>query len=226
MYLLVTDRMECPRCGTGFGLILVADGVEDRRVHRGILGCSNCRDRYPVEDGFADLRPSPRDPAPEGVGAPFGRGAFGEGMLGEGARGEVDGDAEAALKIAALLGVREGPGFLLLSGPHVRHASRLAAMIDGIEILAVDPALRTVREQPGVTRMQVGVRLPFQVASLRGVVLHGEEGEALFDEGLRVLSPGGRLVYFAPPSSARTRMETARMELLLEADTVLVGALK
>jgi len=213
VYLLVTDRMECPRCGTGFGLILVADGVEDRRVHRGFLGCSNCRDRYPVEDGFADLRPSPRDPAPEG-------------MLGEGARGEVDGDAEAALKIAALLGVREGPGFLLLSGPHVRHASRLAAMIDGIEILAVDPALRTVREQPGVTRMQVGVRLPFQVAGLRGVVLHGEEGEALFDEGLRVLSPGGRLVYFAPPSSARARMETARMELLLEADTVLVGALK
>jgi len=205
--------MECPRCGTGFGLILVADGVEDRRVHRGFLGCSNCRDRYPVEDGFADLRPSPRDPVPEG-------------MLGEGARGEVDGDAEAALKIAALLGVREGPGFLLLSGPHVRHASRLAAMIDGIEILAVDPALRTVREQPGVTRMQVGVRLPFQVASLRGVVLHGEDGEALFDEGLRVLSPGGRLVYFAPPSSARARMETARMELLLEADTVLVGALK
>jgi len=58
------------------------------------------------------------------------------------------------------------------------------------------------------------------------VVLHGEDGEALFDEGVRALSPGGRLVYFAPPSSARSRMEAARMELLLEADAVLVGALK
>lgn len=215
--------MECPRCGTGFGLILVADGVEDRRVHRGFLGCSNCRDRYPVEDGFADLRPSPREPGREGTGAPSGGGDLGEG---EGLRGEVEGDAAAGLKIAALLGVREGPGFLLLTGPHVGHASRLAAMIEGIEILAVDPMLRTLPEQPGVTRMQVGVRLPFQAASLRGVVLHGEGGAGLFDEGLRVLARGGRIVYFAPPSSTRARMEAAQMDLLLEADAVLVGALK
>jgi len=225
VYLLVTDRMECPRCGTGFGLILVADGVEDRRVLQGFLGCSNCRDRYPVEDGFADMRPSPREPDPEDPRALRGSGDLGDGEA-EGTPVEVDDDAGGAFKVAALLGVREGPGFLLLTGPHVRHASRLAAMIEGAEILAADPGLRTVREQPGVTRIWLGARLPFQAASLRGVVLHGEDGEALLDEGVRVLSPGGRLVYFAPPSSARARMEAARMELLLEADTVLVGALK
>jgi len=212
----------------------VADGVEDRRVLQGFLGCSNCRDRYPVEDGFADMRPSPREPA-AGAGealpeddTPLEE----ETRPREGTAPEVDtspkfpDDAEEALKVAALLGVREGPGFLLLTGPHVTHASRLAAMIEGVEVLAGDPGLCAVREQPGVTRMWLGDRLPFQAASLRGLVLHGEDAEGLLEEGVRVLSSGGRLVYFSPPPSARARMEAARMELLLEADTVLVGALK
>ena len=60
MHLLLTDRLTCPRCGPEFGLVLLADRLEDRRVLEGALGCPNCRDRYPVRDGFGDLRPPPR----------------------------------------------------------------------------------------------------------------------------------------------------------------------
>ena len=56
MHLLLTDRLTCPRCGPSFGLILLADRMNDRRVVDGVLGCPNCRDGFPVRDGFGDLR--------------------------------------------------------------------------------------------------------------------------------------------------------------------------
>ena len=58
MHLALTDRMICPRCGPGFGLILLAHEVRDRRILEGDLGCPNCRDQYPVRKGFADLETS------------------------------------------------------------------------------------------------------------------------------------------------------------------------
>lgn len=60
MQLLLTDRLTCPRCGPTFGLILLADRMSDRRVRDGRLGCPNCRDSFPIVDGFADLRAPPR----------------------------------------------------------------------------------------------------------------------------------------------------------------------
>jgi uncharacterized protein YbaR (Trm112 family) len=116
VHILVTDRLVCVRCGPGFGLILLADELEERRVVEGVLGCPNCRERYPVERGFGDLRRSPR--AEEDSAEPPG-----------------DDDPEGALRLAALLGVREGPGLLLLSGSSVRFAERLAAMIENIEVV-------------------------------------------------------------------------------------------
>ena len=32
MHILLTDALTCPRCGPDFGLIVLAEGVEDRRV--------------------------------------------------------------------------------------------------------------------------------------------------------------------------------------------------
>ena len=57
MHILVTDRLACSRCGPAFGLVLLADRLENRRVLSGHLGCANCRERYPIIEGFGDLRP-------------------------------------------------------------------------------------------------------------------------------------------------------------------------
>jgi len=207
MHLLLTDHLVCSRCGPSFGLILLADRLEDRRVLDGVLGCSNCRERYPVVAGFGHLAPSPIAEEPEE---------------------ELDrsDDPHGALQVAALLGVREGPGFLLLTGSSVRHADRLSAMVEGIEVVAVHPGLRSDPEAPGVSRIQVGPILPFRDRSLRGVVLEGRRGEAGIEDAARVLVPGARLVLRAPGAEAVARMEGAGLALVLEAEGVLVGVLK
>jgi hypothetical protein len=207
MHLLLTDHLICARCGPGFGLILLADRLEDRRVIEGVLGCSNCRERYPVAGGFGELAPSPRTTE-------------------EGSYLDRADDPHGALQLAALLGVREGPGFLFLSGSAVRHADRLAAMIEGIEVVAAHPALRGDEESSGVTRLGVGATLPFRSGSLRGVAMEGASGAGRIEEGIRVLGVGSRLVLRGPDQGARERMDAAGLELVLEAEGVLVGELK
>lgn len=207
MHILVTDRLACARCGPPFGLVLFADELRDRRVIQGVLGCSNCRERYPVEGGFGDLRPSPRPPFPDG-------------------EPDLSDDPEGAMKVAALLGVREGPGLLLLTGDSVRHAERLAAMVEGIEVVAAHPALRARPEAGGVSRLALGERFAFLSGSVRGAVLQGGEASAFLGEAMRILSPGARLVLLDPPETAKERLEKAGFDLLLEAETALVGARK
>jgi uncharacterized protein YbaR (Trm112 family) len=51
MHIVLTDVLTCPRCGPEFGLILLAHHVEARRVSSGALGCSNCREKYPIVEG-------------------------------------------------------------------------------------------------------------------------------------------------------------------------------
>lgn len=207
MHLLVTDRLACPRCGPEFGVVLMAERLEERRVLEGSLGCPNCRERYPVEKGFGDFRPTPRGKEAEG-GAPTGD------------------DPEGALRLGALLGIAEGPGLVLLTGTPVRHAERLSAMIEGIEVVAAHPGLREVSEIPGVTRISIPDRLPFFTGGLRGVVIEGAEGRDLTAEAVRTLGPGSRLVFFDPPAGAEREMEALGLDLLLEAESVLVGARK
>ena len=120
MNVALTDHLVCPRCGPPFGLVLLAHDVQDRRVVRGEFGCPNCRDRFPVEDGFADLRPPPRGAGPGGR------------------RATATGDASTrALRLAAALGVTEGPGMIVV--PDTRHdeAPALARLVRGIEVVVV-----------------------------------------------------------------------------------------
>ncbi|MGH7444651.1 MAG: Trm112 family protein, partial [Longimicrobiales bacterium] len=126
MYILLTDILTCPRCGPEFGLILLADRMEERRVLAGVLGCANCREHYPITGGY---------------------GAFGSGW-------PIETDApndDAAVRLAALLGVTEGPGFVLLVGAPATHAGALADMIPGLEVVAASDSARAWSERAGVS---------------------------------------------------------------------------
>ncbi len=202
MHLLVTDRLACPRCGPQFGLILLADQMKDRRILEGALGCANCRERYPVEGGFSDLRPPPRVQFLEGDPIP-------------------DSSPEDAFRLAALLGVEEGPGLLLLTGIWVAHAARLAAMIEDIEVVAAHPGLRGRTETAGVTRVDMGDRFPFFSGSLRGVALEGPKTSRDLAEPLRVLGPGARVVIRSPAPGVLEGLEEAGMEILLQTHSFL-----
>jgi uncharacterized protein YbaR (Trm112 family) len=206
VHLLLTDRLACPRCGAGFGLILRADKLVDRRVLEGGLGCPNCRDRFPIVEGFADLRPPPRAELPA---AP--------------ARGAVD-PAETDA-IAAMLGVAEGPGNLGVVGALSAHAAGLADRIPGVEIVAIGVEARADPEREGVSRMAAGPELPFHPWSLRALAL--SEGSAALLERpaeLKQLVPrGGRIVVEAPGGDAEGRLAAAGARVLARDARWLVG---
>ncbi len=216
MYLLVTDRATCPRCGPRFGLILLADRVEERRVLEGHLGCPNCREHYPIRAGFGDLR------SPELRGA-------GGGPPREDTDPQVPSmqapsvEVEGALRVAALLGVERGPGFLLVMGPSAPLAGRVARMVEGIEVVAVGPGVRTLPEEAGVSRLEVGPPLPFFDATFQGVALEGAWVRSHLDEGLRTLRPGGRMVLLGPGEGDAARLEAAGLELLLVTSKAVVA---
>jgi uncharacterized protein YbaR (Trm112 family) len=228
MYLLITDRLTCPHCGPKFGLILIADHLENRRILHGFFGCANCQARYPVRDGFGDLRP------------PFGE--FGAASSGGGgtrkaesaltvAQGGLQGggedpDPEGAVALGAFLGLASGSGFILLTGRSVRHAAELAGFGEGFEILAAHLDLINASEAAGISRIAIGARFPFQSGSLRGVVLEGPVQPEVLQEGSRVLAPTSRLVLLDPGPSGRAGLEEAGLRVVAGDEKVLVGALK
>lgn len=218
MHLLLTDRLSCPRCGPEFGLILLADRLENRRVFHGTLGCPNCRDAFPVRDGFGDLRAPPRRGEPEGLA-----GTPGPPVDGDGANGDDTEDAEAE-KVIALLGVTQGPGTLALVGAPSRHARALAAAVDEVHVLAIDPDQRHWPESDGVSRLMAAPGLPVYSLSLRGIAVDGRLGPDLLAEAARVVVPKGRVVVVhADAETAETLVEHGLEILATEAETVVAA---
>lgn len=204
MYLPLTDQLVCPRCGPDHGLILLADEIADRRVLTGALGCPRCRERYPVVDGFADLRVDPVPAAGEVAAASM--------------------DREAAIRLAALLGLTEGVPYALLVGPSVVHAPALATLVEGVEVVACAESLRGWAEERGVSRFATGPVLPFRTYSMGGVALTGQGSAELLEEAARVLSPVGRLLWEPAPEDAEARLEGVGLGIVARDGAVLVAA--
>lgn len=194
MHILLTDILRCPRCGPEFGLVLLADAVEDRRVSGGRLGCANCREMYPVAGGTVDLRVPGREPLPAGEGP---------------------GGAEEAVRLAALLGLTEAWGSVLLAGAGADLADSLASLVPGVEVVHAVPAPGAESGGAGVSRVAAGAPLPFAPRSLRGVSL-GPGAGGLLEEGVRVLAPGGRLVVEGAPAGAAEALAAAGLRVLLD----------
>jgi uncharacterized protein YbaR (Trm112 family) len=209
MLIVVTDVLTCPRCGPEFGLVALADRLEQRRVIEGSLGCANCRETYPVTAGLPDLRYPPRPvPAPPRA-AP---------------EPEMEPE-DLALRIAALLGVTGGPGLILVAGPQAAVAGAVAALVPEVGVLAVGGQEVVDRaDSEGVSRLLADDRLPVRSASMRGVALSGSASGLLLAEGLRVLAPGGRIVLDPAPADAIERLEAAGLQVLLSQDQIVVAS--
>ena len=202
MFAPLSDVVTCPRCGPGFGLIMLADRVEDRRAYEAWLGCANCRERYRIERGFADLR-------------------WGEA--------ERVGPAEAAspeeaARLAALMGVAEGPALVLLVGAGAVNAPLLAAMIDGLEVVAAWTPLAGEAERPGVSRFaSAGDVLPYRSGSMHGVALTDEASLRLIEEAARVVMPRSRVVVASGAAEVVERLERAGLRVIAKDESAAVA---
>jgi uncharacterized protein YbaR (Trm112 family) len=204
MHILLTDLLSCPRCGPEFGLILLANRIETRRVLDGVLGCANCRARYPIRDGFGDLRPEGVSAAPV-PDEPAVTASTGE-----------------AIRHAALMGVTEGPGFVMLAGPSAGLAGSVAELVENIEVIAALPGAEPWTETPGVSRIAVAGSLPFYPGKLRAAWLSGGTTDVLLEAAARAVGPLGRLVLEPAPPGAEARLAAVRMEVAArQSDTIV-----
>lgn len=209
MHLLLTDRLACPRCGPAFGLILLADRMADRRVDAGALGCANCRERYPIRGGVADLRPPPRSEPPIGP-----------------ATDPADDDPELGVPVAAAMGAADAPrGHVLLLGRAAGIAAAVAAVLpDDVEVVEATPWMPRPSPAVHTTRLLAGEALPFFDATFAGVAVHGSEADApRLREAARVLARGHRVVVVDPPDDAQARLGGAGLTRFARGGRVVAG---
>lgn len=206
MHIVLTDIVTCPRCGPAFGLIILADRIDDRRVMEGWLGCANCRQEYPVIGGVADLRL-----------------AGGAADAGAGPRVERADDAELAFRIAALLGVTD-------RGPPVLVHGAAPAFVSAVQSVVPDAGVVGLSREPveggkgvGMGWLLAGGDLPFRDRSLGGVALLGGGDAPPVEDALRCLARGARLVLDPATSEGVERLAAAGAEILLQQDGVAVA---
>lgn len=205
MHILLTDLLTCPRCGPEFGLIVLADAVEDRDVREGRLGCANCREEYPIREGAADLRAGtvPLEAAP---GAPEEEGT---------------GMSDRALRGAALLGLAETGGAAMVLAGDPELVEGIRDLLPQARVIGASPAPPA---DPSTDWVLVGSRLPVRTGSLDGVMIAA--GAAAPDAGelLRALAPGARLVLESAGARTPDGMLAAGFELLLDQGGIVVAS--
>jgi hypothetical protein len=184
---------------------MLADRVADRRAYEAWLGCANCRERYRIQDGFADLHFGPA--VTDGAGS--------------------EGSMEEAARLAAFLGVTEGPALVLLVGAGAQNAPALADMVEGVEVVAAWSPLADQPERAGVSRFaSTADVLPFRDASMNGVALTDEASIGLIGEAARVVKPRARVVIASGKPEVLARVERAGLHVLAKSDRGIVAQRK
>ena len=205
MHILLTDILTCPRCGPGFGLIVLANRIDNRQVIAGRLGCANCRSSYPIVEGVGDLR------ATSGVSLGLSD-----------AIGPLD---ERAIRTAALLGSAPPGAKTLLIEESASHAAEIASHFPEVHVVALSadvpiPAGAGDLLSPLATADQ----LPFRAEVFHGCAILGTPTEGLLSEALRVLAPGARIVVDARSEGTLEALRSAGAHILLDQDGVVVAA--
>jgi hypothetical protein len=120
---------------------------------------------------------------------------------------ESSGSGEA-IRLAALLGLAERRGVLVLGGPAAAHGPALAQLLDGVEVVVLEPGDGAPRSgTAGVSRFRVGRGIPLRTGCAVGVALTGPS-VALAADGVRVLRPGGRLLLEPASPSLREHLRS------------------
>jgi uncharacterized protein YbaR (Trm112 family) len=220
VHITVTDLLTCPRCGPQHGLVLLADRVIDRRVIAGTLGCPNCHGRYPVRDGSAWLIPDGADSDVEITGRPEHDVGTARSALESIATDDM---APHATRYAGLMGVTNGPAHVVVAGPAAGAARAIAALVDDIEVIAVQADEDEAASGERVSSIRVRKTLPLCPGRLRGATLTGWAADALLESTAAALAPAARLVLEPAPPDSERRIADAGLHVLARQDDTVVA---
>ncbi len=168
MFIELTDILRCPADHEEGVLVLLPDGVTDRQVRSGHLGCMDCGLVYPILEGVAEFEAAPIEAA---------RSVRLTGVA-----------------MVAFLGLGGPGGYVALVGGAAEDWTGFAEASDGVHVLALNPP-PGVPSGRGVS-MARGAGVPVKSRHLRGVVLGPgyADAPAWIAEAVRTLLPGQRVV--------------------------------
>jgi uncharacterized protein YbaR (Trm112 family) len=171
VFIELVDVLRCPNPHAETWLVLSADGMAGRDVMSGTLGCPICRAEFRIVDGIA--------------------------RFGDAPRARMDGDVpdeSEALRLAALLGLSDAHGYVILVGDTGRHALRLRDLTD-VQLMLVNPPTGIVMGAglSGLTMPPNG-RFPLAATSARAIALGALTSAEEMANAIEVLAPGGRLL--------------------------------
>ena len=206
MHILLTDVLTCPRCGPQFGLIMLADRLEERAVREGRLGCANCRESFSIQSGVVDLRHASSEaiaPLPSSADS-----------------------AEQAFRTAALLGVTAAGSSVLVIEREGEVTAAMAELLNEVHVLglSIEPPPDERPSRGVLSRLRAGQRLPLRSRSVKGVATLGIKVEPLLQDIHRILATDGRLVVDPAPPGLPVQLAKAGFEVLLEQEGVVVAA--
>ncbi len=143
--------------------------------------------------------------------------------------GDGRAETEAAIRLAAALGLTGGPGLVVMSGRCGAAPRAVAQLVDGLEVVAIGREWMG-EVAAGVSAVVTGPRIPLRDGVARGVVVgragEGQRGEgeaAWLAECVRVLMPGGRVVLPSAGKAERGRVASAGLATLLDEGGLLVA---
>ena len=191
MYLELVDVLRCTTPHEDSPLVASIARRADRDIIDGTLGCSVCYAEYPIEQGVAilggGLGPRPDRPTDR--------------------LAEVEDDL--AVRCAAMLGLFEPGGVVILGGDWGRAGPGLVEMTRSLAALIEPPA--AVQLGNGVAAVRTGDTLPFAPSSVRGIALDGRTSlPALVESAARALQAGGRLIAATSAAVPAGLIERAR----------------
>lgn len=233
MFLELAEALDCPRCREAFGLVAFVAEAEGRRVLAGRLGCPLCEVEYPILEGAIDFADPEVDRETGAQAEPATGVATGEGP--PSAASPPPDTGELPLRLAALLGVGERSGIVVLLGPGLgAHGPAVARLAERAEVISWLPEpvegdgsatgyeLADLEAGFDPIRGAAPSRWPIRSGFLDGVAL-GPDVDAPLEEAIRCLKVGARLVIVGAETAAWAELGERGVRELARDGTTWVG---
>ncbi len=172
MHVDLVESLRCPRGHEDGWLVAAADEVIDRRIVRGTVGCPICGGEWRIDAGeLSFLSESSR--------------------VSEAATFANADQAAEAMRLAALLNLRDASGAVVLIGSAAVFADALASLT-GVRVLAVNAPFGVALHH---SRLRTTHALPLGVGTVRGVCVDAAHSDdAWLGSAVRAVARGGRVV--------------------------------